>query len=159
MRNLLLAIVAMIAAVWWFQPLCACSSFTGGARGGMLLDLKEIVEKQQAFYAEHGRYTDDLEELEHVPWEALVIDIELVGDSAWIGRAHHVLFLNEETGEPDSNCVTYWGPVDEVPRTIMRERAPDGPGDRICDLTPSRNPIMRRVEVYFPPFSTRRPSR
>lgn len=141
-RFVVVGFFAMVFWLWLAIPTCGCSTRVGAYNAAMKSDLKNLASQQEIHFSDAGAYSRDPRELAFTNSDGVFVDIRLHGTAGWSALASHAAYQNRETGDPGNICVIYYGDVDEVPRTNVRELSPPDPGVIVCD--------------YRRPFSVRR---
>ena len=89
--------------------------------------LRRLVATEQAFFAENGTYSGDLDRLGFHPRGATRIEFTWVTKDGWAARATH-------PAVPGRDCVTFAGGGGQVPATRRFGRS-GGEGVVVCDNT------------------------
>lgn len=101
--------------------------------------LRRLVAAEQAFYAENGAYTDDLDRLRFAPERGTEIKMLWVTREGWAASGTH-------SALPGRDCVIFVGRVNAAPTSLKYVRTARE-GVPACDVTP---PPPRRSEPPAP---------
>ena len=131
MRVIVLVLVLLFGFAYLFNPLCGCSTRSGAWRLAIKSDLKNLEGAQEAFFAEHLRYTDDVTALDFTPSTGVTITILDANDESWTGRA---TITHSQESYAGADCVAAVGSTTALPKTTLKHRSPSADRSIVCDM-------------------------
>jgi hypothetical protein len=90
-------------------------------------DLRNLVTAQEAFYAGHSTYSDQIDALSYRPSNGSLVSLTATQNNAWAAVA-------QDASDPTKSCVIFINLAEKYrPKTAKEKRAPDKEGAPLCD--------------------------
>jgi hypothetical protein len=97
--------------------------------------LRDLVARQESYWATHGSYTTDMSALgtynrTSTLRDSAWVQVIFAGSRGWTGVATH-------RGVPGKSCVIYVGPVGDLPKlplTMGQKQGPQAEAAPVCDV-------------------------
>jgi len=143
-------VVGLVAAgagtfLYGTMPLCGCSTKLGSYSSSMRSDLRNLEPAQEAYFADHGRYTTDVAELGYAPSDGVTVTILHADADGWAARSTHRGFA--EGAYEQADCVVAGGDRAPEVMTTMKHRSPSPDRVVVCDLD-GWSPAQSRLDRW-----------